>query len=266
MEEVEIFPAVEFKLRPIPHEISYRTIPGSSLRSNANKDLTLLNVWQEGCIYPYGIPHFSPAGIDYYWKAKVKHGQLLAGLLSKHPWAKHVTLNPAKGVEFMVSALEHKAEGFLDVRGSQKNAEESLGYLEGSYAILMACAHNTKGIHDREKLEAFLKNLTRSKSPFPIKPVLLDYFLKLFLRRQGFIKDNIRRIAEHNRCSEEHIVNVTIKRTDILPLPTKDPRRLILNGDTTDIYPVEMVLYLNHLNVPDALDKPLEKGTTDINP
>ena len=234
--------ALEAGRRSVFHPIAYRTIPGVSLQKLGSKDLTCKDVWQEGCIYAYGVSQVKKTGRDYRLEAKATYAQLLTGILPEHPAIKSVSLNLEAGVEGLCQVLHTRPIGRLDVSIAHEKAAEALAFLKGTYGILMAFAGDSKQVENSESLQAFMYAFTKKRGVVPMRKALVNYFWKLFQLRQQYLKDHMDEMSAHNQCNNQYLSEVIMKRHKVLPLPCKEEKLLILEGDTCDFYPIEMML------------------------
>lgn len=235
--------AFETVRRSVFHPIAYRTIPGVSLQKLGSKDLTCKDVWQEGCIYAYGLSQVKKTGRDYLLEAKAMYAQLLTGIVPEHPAIKRVNLNLEQGVEGLCQILQARPIGILGRSVAYKIVMDALGFMRGVYAIPMGHALRREQIKDPESMKSFMYEFTEKGSNKPIRQELVDYFWKLFQWRQQYLKDHMDEMSAYNQCDNQHLAEVVIKRSKILPLPFKEEKLLILEGDTCDFYPIEMMIY-----------------------
>jgi hypothetical protein len=183
------------------------------------------------------------------------------GVEPSHPASKYIESAPETAVRELVSII-HNLRGYF-TNGLMKNkkyimdnvdlfhvmskALEALGLIKALYGDFMHAAHINEFVNDEARLCSFLAH---GLPTLGTCPKIRAYFLKLFFQRQDFLKDSFNNIVYKTCVPQDNILYEIIHRNRHYRMLDDMEKLLLLEGDTSDFYPIEAIIFRNNADAP----------------
>ncbi len=189
------------------------------------------------------------------------------GVQPKHPASKYIEPAPESAVKELVSIIDEvngyfrngtiKGKNYVlddvDLFRVMTNAKEDLGLLKAMYGDFMHAAHTDGHIHDEARLCSFLAYGMQNRD---VCSNIRNYFLKLFHKRQEFLRDSFNQIVIRTCVSQDNILYEIIHRNRHYRMLQEMEKLLLLEGDTSDFYPIEAIIFRSNAEAPSGSESP----------